>query len=160
MSESIYLDDYSDEVMPCKPTLEGYAAFLSSGGTKDWPTEVPADGSVFKGRVLVYKDDIIATRKNGEWSLSRDPANDDDFVAVRSGPGLGWWPDMIIIQEVELFEGTYRNAETMAEALIRWLQENDDDMNDIEYVAVGQNQDGLLFEYRSNPPRLIKVTSQ
>ena len=157
---SIYLDDYTDDIQPCDPTLEGYAAFLASGGNDDWPNvDIPEDGTIFAGSALQWKPDIIATRKDGKWSLSREPS-DDEFVAVRFGPGLGWWPDGIIYPETGLIDGKYVAIETMAESVLRWLSENDETCNDTEYVAVAEYQEGLSFRYRSDPPRLTEITKQ
>ena len=160
MERSIYLDDYTCEMQPCEPTLEGYAAFLSGGGNSGWPVpDVPENGQTFTGSALAWKPDIIATRLGGKWSLSRNPG-EDDFVAVRFGEGLGWSPDNIIYEEMGMVEGEYTQTETMTEALMRWFEENDEHCDDTEFVAVAESQDGLLFEYRSEPARLIEVTAQ
>ncbi len=157
---SIYLDDYTCEMQPCDPTLEGYAALLAAGGNEDWPNvAIPKDGQTFTGSALVWKPDIIATRLGGKWSLSRNP-DDNDFVAVRFGEGLGWYPDHIIYQEMGLVDGEYTQTETMAEALLRWFEENDPCCDDTEFVAVAESQNGLTFQYRSDPPRLEEVTKQ
>jgi hypothetical protein len=96
MSErSYYLDAFCDEMVPCDLTLEGWAKWLSSGGDSDEQVDVPNDGQAFAGSAIAWAQDIVATRQDGKWSLSRVPT-EDDFVAVRYAAGSGWSPDNII----------------------------------------------------------------
>ena len=159
MGRSYYLDDFLDESVPCELTLEGWAAWLSKPDP-DWEHEVPKHGEVFTGSAIAWSEDIVATRADGTWSLSREPA-ERDFVAVRFGKGLGWSGENIVTADMAIRDGKYVPTETMAEALVRWFREYDDCCDDVEYVAVGQNEDGWRFTYHSAPqPHLVAERTQ
>lgn len=150
---TFYLSDFLDETMPCDGTLEGWARWLSRPD-EDWGRGAPADeGQVFDGSAFRWHEDIIATREGGLWSLSREPG-ETQFIAVRFGPGMGWSADNIVTENMAFVEGEYKATETMAEALLHWLSDNDEFCDDIEYVAVGENENGWRFTYHADPPRL------
>jgi hypothetical protein len=104
-----YLDKYADEVLPLgleRPTLAGWAAWLSKGGERDnpdrdeddsWSFEPPRDGAEYAASSLTLEEDIVATRSaDGETiNYSRPISSDIDFIACRFGPGMGWDPESI-----------------------------------------------------------------
>lgn len=156
---SIYLHEYACEEQPCDPTPEGYAKFLAQGGTKYWPCPVPSDGDTFEGSAIEWLEDVVATRKDGKWTLSRE-LDTNQFAAIRLAEGMGWWPDNIISENMEFIEGEYVATETMTEAAVRMLTEIDECCEDTEFIAVGRNVDKLVFTYRTDPPRLIERAVQ
>lgn len=140
-----YLDDFMCEVVPCKPTLEGWANWLSKADDQ-WEHEIPDDGEVFEGSALLFGEDIIAKRQGGTWTLSRVP-DDDAFIAVRFGPALGWSPEQIIYPD---------KGQTMAGAIIEWLEAKDDAWFDEENIACAAHEDGWRFTYRAGAvPQLL-----
>lgn len=159
-SRSFYIDDYSDEVVPCDTTLDSWAAWLASparlddDGNPDWGRAGPPDdGTVFSASAIRWQDDIIARRRApGVWTLSREP-DAGAFVAVRFGEGMGWSADNIVCGAIDFETG--RVTETTTQALLRLLREQDEICDDIEYVAVGDHEDGWRLTYRAGPaPRL------
>ena len=135
-TRSFYLDDHADEVVPCDCTLKGWAEWLSKPDP-NWEHEIPNDGDTFAGSATLWKPDINATCRDGEWSLSRDP-DPDDFLAVRFRQGAGWDCDSIVGDKLELLD------------LLSDFAADDG----TEYVACGEYESGWRFTYRANPPRL------
>lgn len=136
-----YISEHSDEMLPCVPTLEGWAEWLSKPD-EQWQHEIPADGENFEAYAILFHDDIIARKVDGDWTFSAIPG-DEAFVAVRFAKGLGWQADNII--------GCW-DGETMEQALRTWFAENDADRETEEYIAFGTNESGWRLTYRAGPP--------
>lgn len=155
MAETLfYLDKYADEVLPLgleRPTLEGWAAWLSRGGERNdgrqdrdscWCFDPPAGGTEYAAGSLAFEDDVIATRSDDGESIaySRPIPDDIDFVAIRFGPGMGWEGDSIMSPE-----------DVEAQLL-------DKDCPMLEpgesgHLAIARNAN-LRLIYRTAPPRL------
>lgn len=90
MSELLYyVDDFTDEVLPCAPTLEAWARWLHEGD-EDWPGPHARHGEVF--RVSVTR--VVDVEAHGPAPLEPlGDADNADMVAIRIEPGLGWMPD-------------------------------------------------------------------
>jgi hypothetical protein len=150
MSEVLYyIEDFSDEFMPCAPHPEAWAEWLSKPAEeiRDHPVE---DGARFKTTVMRLGDDIVATRGPDGWSFSRD-VGDATFLAVRWAQGLAWGPDNILW------------GEDMSAALREWFADPDnaETCEDVEYVAVGYDEPDVMLVYRAgNPPRMEIETIQ
>jgi hypothetical protein len=128
---SYYIDDLTDEVMPCEPTLEGWAAFLAAPD-EEWNLEPAIDGATFKTSVMRFDDDVIATRTASEdWALSSEP-DGVALIAVRFGQGLGWSAENIV--------GDF-------DELRAWLKENEALCDDVEYIAVGFTEPAVVLVY-------------
>lgn len=130
----IYLDDYADEVCPCAPTLEAWAAWLSKPAP-NWNRPDPAkSGDQFQASALDMSDDIIATQDSaGKWSFSHTPPEGTDFFACRYTEGLGWDADSI--------------HNTLGD-MIDWLAENADVTEQQEHIACGRYVNKLIVTYR------------
>src|SRR3990167_6728184 len=93
-TRSYFLHDFSDETVPCEPSLEGWAKWLAEPDLEDscWQgdAEYPIDGSTYKGSAILWSEDIIARKHEGRWTLSRPIAEGENFFAVRWAPGAGW----------------------------------------------------------------------
>jgi len=153
-TRSIYLSDWSDEIMPCDPSPEAWAEWLSKGGSPEWPVEnPPSDGDILDASAILWSEDIVARRVNGEWQLSRRIAEGEDFAALRYAQGLGWSPDNIVMEGFSNVDGFIDGDETFEQAILRCLRENDEYCDDVEYVAVGTNEE-LKLVYRTDPARL------
>lgn len=138
-----YLHDFSDEVMPCSPSVEGWAEWLSMPDP-EWQREVPAaDGSTFKSTVLRFERDIIATLTADGWTFDRE-IGQPSLVAVRFAEGLGWDSDSILYADDGDFESAVR----------AFLEENATDatIGQTEHVAVGFDEPDVLLTYRAGPP--------
>ncbi len=129
----IYLDDYSDEVCPCQPTLEEWAKWLSAPAP-DWGRRKAAkDGDTFAAGAIEPLNDIVATMTDdNKWSFSSTAPEDADHFAVRYGPGLGWDADSIC--------GTFGD-------IIDYLRENEDEFEDGAHIAVGRWVEDLVVTY-------------
>lgn len=141
-----YLDDYSDEAVPCDCTLEGWADWLSRPST-EWDRESAAeDGERFTASVLRFAPDVVATHGPDGWTLSHTPV-DPALIAVRFGAGAGWDADNIVGD---------------IEGLIDWLDElrADGSVDEVEYVAIAHAAPDVVLTYRADPPRLELGTVQ
>jgi hypothetical protein len=90
----IYLERWSDEVMPCAPTLQAWADWLGKGpraSGADWtegPEELIADGATFEASTLDVGDDLQARFEGGAWRHDAPPPG-ANFFAQRYG-AHGW----------------------------------------------------------------------
>ncbi len=153
---SFYITDFSDEHIPCEPTLAGWADWLANPTEIDWPMKPPADGATFEATAILWQPDIIATRKDGVWSLSRDP-DENAFVAVRFGKGLVWSGDQIVTGNIRWDEAGGMIEQPMADAIRAWLTENDALCDDVEYIATGTHENGWMITYRAGPPPICEA---
>ena len=161
-NRSYYLDDYSDEVMPCEPSLDGWALWLSSPDPDEpWnKEEAPIDGCTFSASAIDWLPDIVATNANRVWSFSEVPQN-DDFIAVRFGEGMGWEADNIITARFKLdANGDVVLEGDMCAALIDWLHKNAQYCDDVEYIARGRSSDGWVVTYHATPPHCTAERKQ
>jgi hypothetical protein len=134
MERAYYLTKFADEILPCDPTLEAWADWLSRPD-EEWGCETAAkDGDTFEASVIRFEPDIIATRDGDQWSLSRS-VGDSDFLAVRFGEGFGWSSDNIVY------------GDDMDAALIEWLTDAGDTCDEVEYVAVGVTEPRVRLRY-------------
>lgn len=134
-----YLNDYSDEVMPCDGTLQGWADWLSKPDI-EWRRDSPAaDGATFKCSVMRMEADIVATRGgDGVWSFSRE-VNDAALLAVRYAEGAGWDADAICYG---------------MDGVRDYLMDNDEATEVVEYVAVGIDEPAVMVTFHAAGPRL------
>lgn len=145
---SIYIDDFTDEVLPCLPTLEGWAAWLSAP-SEAWQRDRAAnDGEQFKASVVRWQDDIVATRAGGEWNLSSPIPREATVVAVRFAPGLGWSAENII------------SGEDTGAAVIEWLNDMNIACDDEEHIAIGFDEPATMLTFRADPARLVEDSIQ
>lgn len=89
----VYLDDFSDEVMPCAPDLEAWAQYLHLG-TEDDPGPHAKHGEEFKGSVVELLDNVVAERDGSGWRVNYRPQTATQY-ALRYGPDLGWDADTL-----------------------------------------------------------------
>ena len=135
-----YLVPYTDEVMPCAPTLDGWAAWLSKPDPSWNRTAAAQDGDEFTastlvsyGQITVDRPDTGRTDTDEGWRISGlvDEWVGEFFLAV---PG-GW------------------DAEHSGPSVDRALEGLEDDPGPhyLECVAAGED---VILVYRADPPRL------
>jgi len=137
-----YIDDYTDEVMPCHPSLEAWAEWLSKPDP-EWHRYLAADdGQEFQASVLRFDEDIIATREGDEWTFSREP-DGVALLAPRFGAGLGY--------DAETICGDFDELRAL-------LDDNDADENS-ELIAVAFDEPSVIVRYtlESGIPTLTVV---
>lgn len=127
-----YIDRWSDEIMPCYPSLAAWAEWLSKPD-ENWDRDAAAtDGEQFEASVMRMGEDVIATRGENGWIFSADPKA--DFFAVRwGGPHSSW--------DAESIGGDL-------ESLTETLDDGDDEVR----IAVGYNQPSVMLTFRAGPP--------
>lgn len=132
-----YVAQWSDEIMPCAPTLEGWAEWLSKPD-EQWNRSEPAvDGERFETSVMQMGADVIATRNEDGWKFSDEPKA--DFFAIRWGPGLRWDADSIS-----------GDLESLQESL-------DDGDDQPVYIAVGFNKPSVTLVFHAGPPARCSI---
>ncbi|MFB2530683.1 hypothetical protein ACEYYA_00780 [Paracoccus sp. p3-h83] len=104
INDHLYLADYTDEEMPCAPTLAAWQDWLAQPDA-DWGrTTPPADGQMFDG----WRQTITWHRVTGvdadALTVTLDPPAPQDMTAVvlADGPGDGWCADDICNSLAEL----------------------------------------------------------
>lgn len=88
-----YIDDWNDEVLPCVPTLAGWAEWLAADITDEWGREGPvANGSEFTCGRLTDLGTITARKgEDGKWSAYDPVPQGTDTYFLRLGPGDSGW---------------------------------------------------------------------
>lgn len=134
-----YLDDFTDEVVPCDCTLQGWADWLSKPDVQ-WHRDAAAeDRATFRASVMTFAEDIIATHDGDGWTFDREEP-EAVFFAIRFGQGLGWDADCIA-DDLEGIKEILDLACSGCDA--------------IEHIAVGRNAPDVMIRYRADPPRCI-----
>ncbi|MEO5605575.1 MAG: hypothetical protein ABIR02_08185 [Novosphingobium sp.] len=136
-SRRFYLTDFTDEIVPCDCTLAGWAAWLAAGDA-DWDVEPARDGQLYEGSAILFGEDIIATCRDGEWSLSRELAG-EQFVAVRFGSGQGWSAEDLIDPDSQLLDHFREYAQDDGQV----------------HIAVGMVEEGWRFTFRDGEPPVL-----
>lgn len=96
----IYLSDWSDEVMPCKPTLQGWADWLAAPDA-DWGRpEAAKDGDSFGAHTLLVLANAPYRVTDAGVELPELPAEATEAFVRFDGPESGWNVD----------DSTYRGA--------------------------------------------------
>jgi hypothetical protein len=86
-----YLDEFADEVMPCAPTLEAWAEWLSKPDPC-WGRKEPAKvGEVFAGSTIWVLGDIRAERIDGVWQAVEPVPTGTTSYFLRHGEGSSGW---------------------------------------------------------------------
>lgn len=141
-----YLDDFVDEIMPCSPTLEAWAEWLSKPAP-DWSrTEAAADRSTFNASILRFEEDIVATKGADGWTFSRPFPEEPGLVAARFGAGMGWSPENIIYPD---------HGQTWEEAVRAFLDDEENDTEPVEHIAIAMDEPSVVLMFKHDPPRLI-----
>lgn len=85
-----YISAYADEIMPCGPTLDDWAAWLDMPAP-DWGRPSPAaDGEVFEAFSLRLLDNVTARFADDVWTFE-DPPAETETVFVRCGDEDSGW---------------------------------------------------------------------
>ena len=86
-----YLDDYTDEMIPCAATLEGWAEWLAKPDPDDFTLKAPAaDGTHFSGFTIEVLGDIRVEHLDGEWQAV-EPERRSTIGAAMKAPKAGMW---------------------------------------------------------------------
>ena len=136
-----YIDDWTDEVLPCIPTLDGWAAWLAENVTDDWGREGPiADGT--------------------EFNVSR--LTDLGTIALRKNADGKWWPGMDAPEGTNLyFLRTHMNedgwdANFSGPTIDDALTDLDDDDSEA-YLACVREEADVRVRFEAAAPRLVVI---
>lgn len=98
-----YIDDYNDEILPCSPTMEGWAAWLSNPDPT-WHRDAPAqDGETFRASHVRATHHRVTCDDDG-LTITPPLAPGYSFLAETFGLGRGWEGDSFADDEDELEE--------------------------------------------------------
>lgn len=86
-----YLEDYSDETVPCDCTLQGWADWLSKP-SEDWNRdEAATNGETFAGFSIQILGDVRVEYIDGEWqAVEPIPDRTESFYKRHFEGGTGW----------------------------------------------------------------------
>lgn len=150
----IYLDDWTDETMPCAPTLQGWAEWLSKPDT-DWNRDEAArDGEEFATSSLRVLIDLKVVRTADGFQFD-DPPRETTVAFLRyGGPETGW----------DAEQSTYPGATSPGETPdlrtdIIDLLEGTLDVGDEAFVACCADGPNQRVRYTANPPALLIIGS-
>lgn len=147
-----YLDDWTDEVMPCQPTLESWADWLSKPD-QEWQREAAeTPGSLLNGSTLIVVADLPFCIEEGVVSLPTIPTDGEEVFLRHGGPDTGWDADA----------HTYRGAEDdssddgFRRDVLKMLRENVCDGDGDGYLAVVRKGPDFVarFDVTSDGPKL------
>ncbi len=131
-----YLDDYTDEVIPCAPTLEAWAEWLSKPDPK-WYRGLPdEDGATFKVSTLEILGDIRVEHNGQAWvAVAPIPEGTEVFFLRHFEGSQGW--------DAEYSADTLENATDCIDA----------DEGPL-FFACAKDGPNYIATYHANPPRL------
>lgn len=138
-----YLDAFTDEVMPCGPSLDAWAAWLSKPAP-DWNRPSPAvDGETFTAQTLVSHGEITVDRAEG---------------GARADTADGWritgQVDDTAGQFFLVVPGGWDNEHSGATVDATLSELDDPGPHRLEWVSDGP---AVLLRYHASPPRLEVV---
>jgi len=134
----IYLERFTDEVMPCRPTLEEWAAWLAEPDPA-WGRDAPAkDGEEFDAYSLLVLGDVRIDLVDGEWQAVEPVPEGTDSYFLRHHEGSGGW-----------------NAEFSANT----IQDTMDcfDEPGPQWLACVRDGDGLKVRFEAAGPRCVVI---
>jgi hypothetical protein len=153
---SYFIDDFSDETVPCETTLEGWAKWLAEPDLETFAfvhgAEYPIDGSVYKASALRWSEDIIAQFNDGRWHLSRVPFDGETFFAVRFGMGAGWDSDSIIYLSIADFTNPVACSHALCTELAELYSLSNPEEGQEEFIATGSEENGWSITFHAGPP--------
>jgi hypothetical protein len=90
-----YVSAYTDEVIPCPPTLDAWAAWLSSPpcpNCEAFGREGPArDGDIFEGFTLIVLGEVRAEHLGGQWrAVDPIPEGTEVYFQREVAGETGW----------------------------------------------------------------------
>lgn len=141
-----YVDDHADETMPCAPTLEAWAEWLSKPDDS-WEHEIPADGATFKVSTIDELCELTATKADGRWTLSGDPPADATGFVCRMDRA-GWDADTWSDTPLGHFE-----ADTDFGGDNAWY-----DDGDTEVLVCTRAGPSFICRFDADGPRLVVVS--
>lgn len=139
---NFYIDLYSDETMPCAPTLEAWAHWLSKPD-ESWPHPIPADGETFAVSTIDILAEIKATKTADGWVFDREPPPNATGFVCRAG--LAGW-----------------DAETWSDTPRGHLDECDGyyAVGDVEELVCTISGPSMTVRFDASGPSLIPVEAQ
>lgn len=136
-----YVEDYADEIMPCAPTLEGWAHWLSIPD-HGWPHPIPAEGEVFKLFTLDQLGVITATLEGKTWRFSAPVPEGATTFYCRAGY-RGWDVESCSETPLGYLDDGVAN---------RWYESGA-----VEELVCVKDGPSLVAIYHADPPRLVVV---
>ncbi|MDP3869140.1 hypothetical protein [Phenylobacterium sp.] len=133
----IYLEDFTDEVMPCAPTLEAWAAWLAKPDPEYTRDAAAEDGETFKAYVDYVLGDVRVDRDgDGALTFTPPPPTGAEIFAKRHHEGGEGW-----------------DAEYMAETPEDALDCLDADDFPVWLACIKNGEQGLLVRFHADGPR-------
>ena len=86
-----YLDDFTDETMPCLPTLEAWAEWLAKPDPIWGRAEAAQDGQRFAASTMTVLCDCRADYVDGRWKWAEQPPSETDHFFLRHYEGSTGW---------------------------------------------------------------------
>lgn len=97
----IYLDDWTDEVLPCAPTLEGWAKWLAEPDP-DWNRDTAEDsGTVYAASTLVVIADLEYRVDATGAHFGALPDGTETVFLRHAGPESGWDPELSVYRGID-----------------------------------------------------------
>jgi len=135
-----FVSEYTDEILPCVPTLEGWAAWLAEDVTDSWGRTGPiADGTEFAVSRLTDLGTIdLSKDADGKWQpmLNAVPEGTNLFFAREHMADTGWDADF--------------SGDTIENALTDWPE-------DEAFLACVREEPDALYRFEAAGPRLVLV---
>lgn len=141
-AEFLYLDDYTDESLPCVPSLEGWATWLSTPSPEWSRAEAAKAGDEFAASSLVILGDVKADLIDGKWVLATPAPEGTEIYFLRPFEGSTGWDAEHSANTVEDALGCMFDDETTV-----WL-------------ACVKEGDIQRVRYLTDPPRCEIVKAQ
>lgn len=131
-----YINDFTDEIVPCDCTLDGWAKWLSAPDEEWNRDEAAEDGATFKASTIHVLGDVRVEFIDGAWTAVEPvPEGTEMFWLRHHQGGSGWNPDFA--------------AETITDA----TDQLDADDSPV-WFACTKDGPSVLLTYRADGPRL------
>lgn len=146
-----YVDEHTDEVLPCSARLAAWAEWLSKPD-EDWPHDIPKDGETFGVSTLLVLGNVEVSWSEDGIVVPELPEGTDQVFVRYDDETSGWDAEASTAFALNASEEVKRkDVRGLVDGF--WLQ----GPGDTAWIACVADGPRLLATYRAGPPPSLAV---